>query len=61
MPSPNQIGARSYAVWRKLPAGSHVKQYNRTQTDNRAVPARDLHPLAELADLIRNSAWGRRA
>jgi hypothetical protein len=49
------------ALGRKLPAGSHVQQYNRTQTDNRAVPAKDLHPLAELAELIKNSEWGRRA
>ncbi|MGH2522495.1 MAG: hypothetical protein ACRDH2_08320 [Anaerolineales bacterium] len=45
---------------RKLPAGSPVKQYVRTQTDNRALPVRDLRPIAELAALVKNSEWGRR-
>jgi hypothetical protein len=45
---------------RKLPAGSPVKQYPRTQTDNRALPVRDLRPIAELAELVKNSEWGRK-
>jgi hypothetical protein len=42
-----------------LPAGTAVKQYRQTQVDNRAVPVRDLRPMAELAQLIRDSDWGR--
>jgi hypothetical protein len=45
---------------RKLPAGSPVKQYPRTQTDNRALSVRDLRPIAELAELVKNSEWGKR-
>jgi hypothetical protein len=45
---------------RRLPAGSRVKQYPRTQTANRAVLVKDLRPVEELAKLIRNSEWGRR-
>ncbi len=45
---------------RKLPAGSPVKQYPRTQTDNRALPVRDLRFIAELAELVKNSEWGKR-
>jgi hypothetical protein len=40
---------------RRLPAGSAVRQYARTQTDNRAVPVRQLRPVAELAELIRRA------
>ncbi len=47
------------ALSQKLPAGALVKQYARTQTDNRAVPVAQLRPMAELAELIRNSDWGR--
>jgi hypothetical protein len=42
-----------------LPAGAAVKQYRRTQVDNRAVPVSALRPAAELAQLIRNSDWGK--
>jgi hypothetical protein len=42
-----------------LPAGTTVKQYRQTQVDNRAVPVRELRPLAELAQLIRDSDWGK--
>jgi hypothetical protein len=45
---------------RKLPAGSPVKQYARTQTPNRAVRVQDLRPIEELASLVKNSEWGRR-
>jgi hypothetical protein len=44
---------------RRLPAGSQVKQYPRTQTDNRAALVRDLRPIEELAQLVKQSAWGR--
>ena len=47
------------ALSQKLPAGALVKQYSHTQIDNRAVPMRHLRPLAELAALVKNSAWGR--
>ena len=42
-----------------LPAGAAVKQYSRTQVNNRAVPVSALRPVAELAQLIRNSDWGK--
>ena len=45
---------------RRLPAGSSVKQYPRTQTDNRAVRVTALRPPRELAALVRNSEWGKR-
>jgi hypothetical protein len=35
---------------RKLPAGTAVWQYPRTQTDNFAVPVRELRPISELAE-----------
>ena len=44
---------------RRLPAGSQVKQYPRTQTNNRAAFVKDLRPIEELAQLVRQSAWGR--
>jgi len=44
---------------RKLPRGSPVKLYARTQTDNRAAPVRDLRPLDDLVRLVKDSAWGR--
>jgi len=44
----------------KLPAGSPVKQYPRTQTANRALPVRDLRPIGELAALVKDSEWGER-
>jgi hypothetical protein len=47
------------ALGRLLPAGTAVKQYRQTQVDNRAVPVSELRPLAELAQLIRNSDWGK--
>jgi len=43
----------------KLPKGSLVKQYPRTQTDNRALPIKELRPIGELASLVKNSEWGR--
>jgi hypothetical protein len=42
------------ALSRRLPKGSAVLQYPRTQTDNRAVPVRRLRPVAELAELVRD-------
>ncbi len=42
-----------------LPAGAAVKQYSRTQVDNRAVPVSALRPAAELAQLIRDSDWSK--
>lgn len=44
----------------RLPSGSPVWQYPRTQTDNRALPIRDLRPIEELVALVKNSAWGTR-
>jgi hypothetical protein len=44
---------------RKLSKGSSVKQYPRTQTDNRAVYVRDLRPIDELVTLVKTSEWGR--
>jgi len=44
---------------RKLPQGTPVKQYARTQTTNRALPIRELRPIEELASLVKNSEWGR--
>jgi hypothetical protein len=41
---------------RRLPAGSTVLQYPRTQTDNRAVPVTMLRPVSELAEMVRG--WG---
>jgi hypothetical protein len=41
------------ALSRRLPAGSAVLQYPRTQTDNRAVPVTALRPVSELAELVR--------
>ena len=41
---------------RRLPAGSAVLQYPRTQTNNRAVPVPQLRPVDELADKVRQ--WG---
>ncbi|MBL8057897.1 MAG: hypothetical protein JNK29_14430, partial [Anaerolineales bacterium] len=41
------------ALGRRLPAGSRVKQYPRTQTANRAVPVQNLRPIAELAARVR--------
>ena len=38
---------------RHLPARSVVKQYNRTATNNRALPIRELRPMAELAEIAR--------
>src|SRR3989304_3317594 len=38
---------------RKLPRGSPVKLYARTQTDNRAAPVRDLRPLDDLVRLVK--------
>lgn len=43
----------------KLPKGSRVKQYPRTQTENRALPVKELRPIDELARLVKNSEWGR--
>ena len=47
------------ALGRLLPPGSAVKQYRQTQVENRAVPVSALRPAAELAQLIRNSDWGK--
>jgi hypothetical protein len=47
------------ALSQGLPAGAAVKQYPRTQVDNRAVPVSALRPMAELAQLIHNSEWGK--
>jgi hypothetical protein len=44
---------------RRLPAGTLLKQYRQTQVDNHAAPVSDLRPVAELADLIRKSDWGK--
>jgi hypothetical protein len=41
---------------RRLPAGSRVKQYPRTQTVNRSLPIRDLRPITELARRIKDFA-----
>jgi hypothetical protein len=38
---------------RRLPAGSAVLQYPRTQTNNRAVPVTELRPVAELAEMVK--------
>lgn len=38
---------------RRLPANSPVKQYRRTATANRALPVRELRPMAELAEIAR--------
>ena len=46
------------ALSQRLPAGTPVKQYSRTQAENRAVPVRALRPLAELAALVRE--YGRK-
>ena len=43
----------------RLPAGSPVWQYPRTQTDNRALLIRDLRPIDELVALVKNSDWGK--
>jgi hypothetical protein len=45
---------------RKLPKGSAVKQYPRTQTDNRAVHVRDLRPIEALVAAVKKSEWGQR-
>jgi len=45
---------------RRLPAGASVKQYPRTQTANRVVLVKDLRPIEELAQLVKNSDWGRK-
>jgi hypothetical protein len=45
---------------RRLAAGAPVKQYPRTQTANRAVPVKELRPIEELAQLVKNSEWGRK-
>jgi hypothetical protein len=42
------------ALSRRLPKGSTVLQYPRTQTDNRAVPVGKLRAVEELAELVRN-------
>jgi len=39
-----------------LPPDSPVKQYRRTATANRALPMRDLRPMAELAEIARKHA-----
>jgi hypothetical protein len=44
----------------RLPSGSPVWQYPRTQTDNRALPVRELRPIEELVALVKNSDWGKR-
>jgi len=41
--------AEMRAKGRRLPAGTTVWQYPRTQTDNRAVPVTALRPVSELA------------
>jgi hypothetical protein len=41
------------ALSRRLPAGSAVLQYPRTQTANRAVPVTALRSVSELAELVR--------
>ena len=41
------------ALSRRLPAGSAVLQYPRTQTNNRAVPVTELRPVAELAEMVK--------
>jgi hypothetical protein len=38
---------------RRLPKGTAVWQYPRTQTDNRAVPISQLRPVSELARLVK--------
>lgn len=45
---------------RRLPAGSPVKQYPRTQTTNYALPVRHLRPIAELAERVRDFTQARR-
>ena len=40
---------------RRLPAGSAVRQYSRTQTENRAVPVTALRSMTELAELVINA------
>lgn len=42
----------------RLPAGSRVLQYERTRSENFALPVRALHPLDELCDLAKR--WSRR-
>jgi hypothetical protein len=44
------------ALSRRLPRGSTVLQYPRTQTDNRAVPVTQLRPVEELAEMVKR--WG---
>lgn len=44
---------------RSLPPGSPVKQYRHTATPNRALPMRDLRPMAELAEVARKHAAHR--
>ncbi len=44
------------ALSRRLPRGSAVLQYPRTQTENRAVPVTQLRPVSELADIVKK--WG---
>jgi hypothetical protein len=41
------------ALSRRLPRGSAVLQYPRTQTENRAVPVTQLRPVGELAEMVR--------
>jgi hypothetical protein len=41
---------------RRLPAGSRVRQYRRTQTENRSVPVTALRSIRELAELIKQHA-----
>lgn len=45
------------ALSRRLPSGSAVLQYPRTQTTNRAVPVTQLRPVEELAALVKE--WHR--
>jgi len=40
---------------RRIPTGSQVFQYARTQTDNMFVPVADLHPLSDL--FVRAQNW----
>ena len=44
------------ALSRRLPRGSAVLQYPRTQTDNRAVSVTELRPVEELAEMVKR--WG---
>ena len=44
------------ALSRRLPRGSTVLQYPRTQTENRAVPVTQLRPVGELAEMVKR--WG---